>query len=244
MFTFVVPYYNTGSNIEKTLFSMLAQSSDDWRAIVIDDMSTDSTPDIVDQVVTTLPDRYRSKFTHVRNTEKHGEVRNTLVSLRSIDDDDVVCRLDGGDWLVENDLLVLLKRVYSDRNVAVAWTAHRWGYTSNNISGPMRLNPRQTVYQHPWVSSHLKTFRACNLRDIPDGNFKDENGEYITIACDQAVFLPMMHRASSLGRSLVFVPVVAYHYDIDLARPDLFTNDRSIRQKTSAEWIRERGYVE
>ena len=39
-FVFVVPYYNAEEDIAKTLHSIIAQSYDEWRAIVVDDMST------------------------------------------------------------------------------------------------------------------------------------------------------------------------------------------------------------
>jgi hypothetical protein len=64
------------------------------------------------------------------------------------------------------------------------------------------------------------------------------------IACDQAIFLPMMERARRDKKSLIFLPMVMYHYNIDLQKPDLFHNDRSYAQKYSAEWIRERGFIE
>lgn len=243
-FVFVIPYFNCAEHIEKTIFSMLSQSYDKWRAVLINDMSTDNTPDVVRALCESLPTKFKSRFTLVDNNEKHGEVRNTLKSVQSIDDMSVVCRLDGGDWLTENDLLFALDLMYQDPDVAVAWTAHRWSYTSQNISGPLNLARGQTVYQHPWVSSHLKTFRCGNLKKVPDANFRDEDGNYIMIACDQAVFLPMMHVAHLNGKKLSFVPILGYHYNIDLSNKNLFTNERSIRQKTSAETIRQRGFIE
>jgi len=225
----------------KTLHSMVAQSYDEWRAIVINDMSTDKGPELVERVVE--GSIHRDKFTLTNRTEKHGEVRNTLVSLESIEDDEVVCRLDGGDWLLENDLLWVLNETYKDPSQAVAWTAHRWSYTPRNISAALNLQPGQTVYQHPWVSSHLKTFRAGQLRKVPKVNFFTDSGEYIMIACDQAIFLPMMHLSHLEGKKLNFVPVVGYHYNIDLGNKNLFTSNRAISQKMSAEMIRERGFL-
>lgn len=242
-FVFVVPYFNTGVDIERTIFSMLSQSNDAWRVVLINDVSDDKTPERVHELVTSLPKTYRDKFTLIDNTVKHGEVRNTLEAVKNIADRDIVCRLDGGDWLTENDLLYAVANAYSDERVAVAWTAHRWGYTSQNISGPMMLKGSQTVYQHPWVSSHMKTFRCEQLKKVPEQNFKDADGNYIMIACDQAIFLPTMHLSILEGKTLTFVPVIGYHYNIDLSKKDLFTCDRSIRQKQSAEMLRERGYL-
>ena len=64
------------------------------------------------------------------------------------------------------------------------------------------------------------------------------------IACDQAIFLPMLERARIKNRPLIFIPRVMYHYNIDLDNPELFSCDRSLDQKMSAEKIRERGYIE
>ena len=241
-FVFVIPYYNAEEDIAKTLHSLMSQSYDEWRAIVINDMSTDNGPSLVKKIVE--GSIHKDKFTLIDRTEKHGEVRNTLVSLESIQNDEVVCRLDGGDWLLENDLLWILNENYKDPFLAVAWTAHRWSYTSRNISGAMNIQPGQTVYQHPWVSSHLKTFRAEQLKKVPKKNFLTDENEYIMIACDQAIFLPMMHLSLLEGKKLNFIPVVGYHYNIDLSNKNLFTSQRSINQKMSAEMIRSRGYLE
>jgi glycosyltransferase involved in cell wall biosynthesis len=243
-FVFVTPYFNCFEDIEKTVFSMLAQSYDNWRAILIDDMSTDGSAELVTKLCERLPKRHRDRFSLVSTEFKHGEVRNTLESIKSIDDEEVICRVDGGDWLIENDILYVLNQVYSDPTVAVAWTAHRWSYTNRNISGPMNLVQGQTVYQHPWVSSHMKTARCKHIKSVPDKNFRDDDGNYIMIACDQAVFLPTMHVAKEHGFNLQFIPMCAYHYNIDLSNKNLFTCDRSIKQKTSAETIRARGFLQ
>jgi len=248
-FVFVVPYYNCQGDILKTVYSVMAQSYDDWRIILINDMSTDRGPQDITQLVVKdmSPDMIR-RFTLVDNSEKHGEVRNTLEAIKTIEDDEVVCRLDGGDWLVDNDLLWILNQQYLNPKLAVAWTAHRWGYSATNISGKMNLDHLQvqnpTVYQHRWVSSHLKTFRCKHLRTVPYKNFLTDGGEHIMIACDQAVFLPMMHKSLLDGYSLDFIPIVGYHYNIDLSDKNLFTSERSINQKHSAEMIRARGYLE
>jgi hypothetical protein len=54
----------------------------------------------------------------------------------------------------------------------------------------------------------------------------------------------MMHMAHLNGMKLSFLPVVGYHYNIDLGNKNLFTSNRAINQKMSAEMIRERGFLE
>ena len=241
-FVFLTPAYNCKPYIKKTLFSMFAQSYDNWRAVIIDDVSTDGTG----EYVRALADQcgFGQRIDIVRREIKYGEVRNTVTETANFDDDEVVVRLDGGDWLTENDCLAILDQAYSSYDPSVCWTAQRWAYTNFNIFKELKLKAGQTVYQHPWVSSHLKTYRASALKKVNKQNFFDSDNNWIMIACDQAVFLPMLHLAIKEKKQLVFVPMICYHYNIDIDNPDLFTEDRSIRQKQSAEWIRERGYVE
>tara|TARA_A100001011_G_scaffold393650_3_gene484054 strand:- start:2674 stop:3417 length:744 start_codon:yes stop_codon:yes gene_type:complete len=242
-FVFLIPAYNCKDTIRQTLFSMFAQSYRNWRAIIIDDVSNDGTSEKIEQIITSC--QFGDKIKLKKRKEKFGEVRNTVEEVfNHIDNDEVVVRLDAGDWLTENDCLYMLNEIYKSHNPAVCWTGQRWAYTNYGISKQMNLQPNQSVYDHPWVSSHLKTFRAIGLKKVNKNNFFDDDGNWIMIACDQAVFLPMMHLAVKEKLPLVFFPHVCYHYNIDLEKPDLFTEDRSIRQKYSAEWIRSRGYVE
>ena len=241
-FVFVTPVPNEEELIDPTIRTTMPQSYSDWRAIIINDVSTDSTLDAIKNSINNT--KFHDRFTIINNDTKMGEVRNTLNAAKLIEDDEIVCRVDGGDWLTENDALYVLNDVYSNNDVEMVWTSHRWSYTSTNISGPLKLTPEQTVYQHPWVSSHMKTFRKRRLDVVPDANFRDENGDYIVIACDQAIFLPMLHTSIRDKKLIGHIPQVFYHYSINLDDKQLFQSERSLKQKNSAEWIRNRGFVE
>ena len=239
-FVFITPAFNCESEIVQTIKSVYAQSYDNWRMVVYDDMSTDKTAQVVEDISKNLG--LGQKLVVISRNEKYGEVRNTVDAVQSIDDNEVVCRLDAGDWLTDLDALSILDSAYNQTNAAVIWSMQRWAYTNYNISRQLDT-PDANVYEHPWVSSHLKTFRRDAMKDINLQNYLDENGDFIMIACDQAVFLPMLHKAFLDGRPRVFLPLVLYHYNIDLDNPTLFSNKRSLRQKGSAEWIRARGFI-
>jgi glycosyltransferase involved in cell wall biosynthesis len=240
-FVFLTPAYNCKKEIKNTLFSFFAQSYDNWRAIIIDDVSTDGTGDYVRELSKQCG--FEDRVTVVTRKEKFGEARNTISEIENIDDKDVVCRVDGGDWLTENDCLYILNGLYKMHDPSVVWTAHRWSYTLQNISGPINLKEDATVYDHPWVSSHMKTFRAEKLKRVPKKNFLDEDGKWLMIACDQAIFLPMMHMSSMMGEKMMYLGLTCYHYNIDLEKSDLYTCDRSLKQKDTALWIRKRGFL-
>ena len=239
-FKVITPAYNCEKEIEQTILSVVGQSYKNWSMVILDDLSTDSTY----ETCKSIAKKYgvENKITVIRRKEKHGEVRNTLVELEKLKDEDVVVRLDAGDWITDLGCFHILDKAYQQHDPAVVWTGHRWSFSDTNISGP--IDPNVSMYRQPWRTSHLKTFRVKDFTGINQKNFTDDEGNYIMIACDQAIFLPMLERARRRGRPLVFIPRVMYHYNIEIDRKDLFYNERSYAQKHSAEWIRERGYIE
>ncbi len=239
-FKILTPAYNCESKIETTAYSVIGQTYKNWQWIVCDDMSTDKTVETVRKIADL--NGVADKVKIVTRREKYGEVRNTVEEVKNFNKDDIVVRLDAGDWLTDLGCLQILANVYKRYDPAVLWTAHRWQFSNHNISGPVDMS--KSVYKQPWVSSHLKTFRAGELMEINHDNFLDPDGKYIMIACDQAVFLPMMENARNKQRKLMFLPMVMYHYDIDLEDPELFSKPRSLEQKYSAEWIRARGFIQ
>jgi len=243
-FVFIIPVYNCEHTVEQTLLSVLAQSYKNWRILFRDDLSTDNTVETIFNLIKQYKLEDKVKLTI--NDIKHGEVRNTLEAVKEIDDNEVICRVDGGDWLTENDCLACLDTVYREVNPACAWTAHRWDYTGKNISGPLP-NLEINVYSElldNWCTSHMKTWRKSIMNNINDKNYRDKNGDYIMIACDRAIYLPILHTALRAERKCLFIPMCCYHYSIDLTNEHLFTEERSIQQRKSAEFIHKRGFIE
>ncbi len=239
-FKILTPAYNCVNEIEQTLFSVIGQSYKNWEMTVIDDLSTDDTASFVEEFAEKHQVAHKIKV--IRRKEKHGEVRNTLVEVAKLSDEDIVVRLDAGDWITDLGCLEILNSIYQEYDPAVVWTAHRWAFTNQNISG--QIDTDKSMYEQPWRTSHLKTFRVKDFKGLNPKNFIDENGDYIMIACDQAVFLPMLERARRKKRNLIFLPMIMYHYNINLNKENLFHNKRSYAQRDSALWIRERGYIE
>lgn len=232
------------------LHSIVGQSYDNWKLIVIDDVSTDEEEEQENFVIETFQhmtddlavedtdnDMSWRKIIYLSNDVKKWEVTNVLTGIKLCEDDDIICRIDADDYLVDLDALAIINEVYKLTNCDALWTMHRWGLSDFNISAPMSDNA--DPYKHPWVSSHLKTFRKKLINGISIDNFKNMEGNLVQRAGDQCVFLPVLHRA----KKRVFLPRVMYHYTIDVEKPGLFTCDDSKFQKAEADFIRQRGFV-
>jgi glycosyltransferase involved in cell wall biosynthesis len=233
-FVFVIPAYNARETVCQMLTSLVAQCYPFWRAVIIDDISTDGTPDVIETFCNSLG--ISDRITLIRNSEKKWEVENVLMGINLCEEDEIVCRLDADDWLCDNDALAIINDRYSKLPIDVLWTAHRWSFTDINISGhlPRGSNP----YVHPWVSSHLKTFRKSLITGVHDQNFRGTDGKYFKRIGDQAIYLPVL----AVSRGWHYEPIVAYHYTIDLS-PQTFQTDDARFQKAEAEFLRSRGFV-
>ena len=231
-----MPAYNAAETIARSLYSVWFQTHNNWKIIVRDDMSTDNTPDIVNAFKKQMG-LGDDRISLTVNTEKHWEIRNIVEALKECEPSDIVCRLDGDDWLCDCDSLSIINDRYNRYHVKALWTAHRWSFSNHNISGPMPKDANP--YTHPWVSSHLKTFRKSVIESVKDENFRGEDGDYFKRIGDQTIYLPVLHQAAGNWH---YEPIVAYHYTIDM-KPETFQSEDAKFQKYEGEYLRSRGFV-
>lgn len=235
-FVFVMPAFNAEETIGRTLLSVWSQTYPNWKIIIKDDMSTDKTRAVVQHFQKSFG-LSNDQLSLTTNTEKKWEVRNILESLEECEPTDIVCRLDGDDWLCDSDALTIIDHRYRTTGCNVLWTKHRWAFTNQNISAPL---PRDAnPYEHQWVSSHFKTFKKSVIERVKDENFRAADGEYFKRIGDQAIYLPVLHQSAGNWH---FEPIVAYHYTIDM-NPLTFQTDDAKFQKTEGEYLRSRGFV-
>ena len=189
-FVFIMPAFNAQETIARSILSVWMQTHQNWKIIVLDDMSTDRTVETVEGIKKMIGAN-DEKIQLIVNKKKKWEVGNIVEGLKHCESNDIVCRLDGDDWLCDTDALTIINHRYNQTGVTALWTAHRWSFTNQNISAmlPREANP----YIHPWVSSHLKTFRKSLVDRIPDDNFRGQDGKYFKRIGDQALYLSLIH---------------------------------------------------
>lgn len=249
-FVFVACHYNMSASIARMLHSICAQSYTDWRLIITDDVSSIRAQRdgswIVSRFQELLNDgsaESMGKIVWKQNVQKKWETLNVLTMIREhCDDDDIVCRIDADDALIDSHALYAIDQVYRESDCDALWTNHRWvspeGEVSGmNISGP--ITERLPVHKCKWTMSHMKTFRKRLLNDVNEENFKDADGNYFRRAGDRAVYLPALHRA----RKKVHLPMVTYAYTCSL-KPETFQTEDAKFQKAEADFIAARGFVE
>jgi glycosyltransferase involved in cell wall biosynthesis len=245
-FVFIAPTYNASKTIAQLLYSLTGQSYKNWKLILIDDMSSDldKTKYIVNEfrdMLAKTGQKIDEKIRLYDNTTlrrgKQWEVSNVLYGLKLCDDNDIICRIDGDDYLTDLDALAIINHFYETTGAEIVWTAHRWGLSDRNISDKMSndANP----YTHPWVTSHLKTFRKSLINNVPYENFLNMNNQLVQRCGDQAIYLPCLYKS----KKRLYIPRCLYHYTIDEQGGAVYQTDDAKFQKAEADFIRQRGYI-
>lgn len=213
-FKIITAVHNSEMFIERCMASVMQQTYKSWEHIVIDDRSTDTTlPRAL-----TLVGYEKGKVSQTRViAQVHKQPSHLLNQCAAIDaakpkNEDVIVMLDGDDWLFDNTVLQRLADYYEKTK---CWMTYGTPMIYKGDDYPLApqawLRPYKTevllsgeVRQHPWLATHLRTFKFGLWRRIDQRrSFYLSNGEMAWCCVDFATMFPMLEMAQE--RSL-FIP--------------------------------------
>lgn len=207
-FVFVVPYRNCRAFLGECAASLLMQSHGEWVAFFRDDCSDDGGSD-------TLPSDPR--IVVQRNASRVGGLRNMHEAIvgNSLLPDDVVCLMDGDDYLTRPDALSVVEGLYGRTGCLLSYGQYA---TNGSATGHCRAYTREEFSRLRGVgflASHLKTFRhrlymEAMRQDPGCDRYRDASGGFFDMATDVAIMTPLMEVAGFDG--VAFNPEVVYGY--------------------------------
>ncbi len=211
-FKVVIPMYNISKWIEKTVGSIMEQKYKNFEAIIIDDISTDNSFELVHELT-----KDDDRFTVIKNTEKKFALRNIYEGIERLspDPDDIIVTLDGDDWLATPLVLAKLAQFYSRNDCWLTYGSYM-EYPSG-IRGPFAKQIPSHVVEsasyrtHEWCSSHLRTFKYGLWSEINRDDLLDKEGNFYRMAWDLAFMLPMLEMS---GERAMHIPDMLYVYNV------------------------------
>jgi glycosyltransferase involved in cell wall biosynthesis len=228
----VIPSYNNRQWYRQNLRSLCAQKYDHFRAIYVDDGSTDQTGALVEQFL--ADQAVGPRIQVIRNPVRVGALENLYRSIHTCDDQEIVILLDGDDWLAHSRVLQILNTVYADPDCWMtygqyaSWPAPVPGY-SRPI--PARITDTNTVRGYEWCASHLRSFYAWLFKRINREDLLSPWGTFYPMAWDQALMFPMLEMA---GHRAKFIPDILYTYNAANPINDAKVNRRLQQQCETA----------
>lgn len=205
MIKFIVCVWNAEKYIRNCIRTLKSQQDTDFKVYIIDDMSTDSTVDIIKNLISG-----DDRFELIINTEKKFKLKNLDELITTFDDEDIVIELDGDDFLLNADVVTDIRGVYFDKKV---WLTNGSFMYSNGNPGFARKGNPDTIRRDVFTFSHLRTWKTFLWKAIPKDYLKDDNGEYFKSAADVAYTFSLLELAGN--ENYRFLPKLYYVYNAE-----------------------------
>ena len=161
-----------------------------------------------------------------------------LAGYKRLESGDVICLIDGDDWLYDENALITIWKEFQNKNV---WLTYGSYVNLSDIreNKPHRLfrgryRNEENYRELPWRASHLKAFRYGLYKKIRHYWWKDSNGKDLKVCSDLALMFPMLEMAGKEHIRHINKPLYVYN---DL-NPD---NDHKVagkEQKDVEMWLR------
>lgn len=211
----ITSFNNEPWALENLASACWQKSTNPYEVIYINDCSTDATGTIVDDYVKKhhLEDRVRV----IHNTKNVGGMANIYHAVHNlIDEDQIVVSLDGDDTLAHNNVLEILERYYDDpEDVWITYGSCKKvpdGDTKMSELVPAWVFEKGELRKHPFVTQHLRTFKAWLFRRIAEKDFLYK-GKFMEVAWDMAMMYPMLEMSySNKANHIRYVKEIVYNY--------------------------------
>ena len=224
----VIPSYNNSEWCEKNLESVFIQTYPNWTVCYVNDCSTDRTGEIVDRYVDSRGMRDKCQIIH--NTKRVGAMENLYNAIHTADPHSVVVTLDGDDFLADKDVFQTVVDTYADPEVWLTYGSYSYepgGQRGVCAPIPDEVLANVSIRRYPpWVTSHLRTFRA-RLFHLIRKNDLMVKGKFFEIAYDVAIMMPMVEMASP--SHIRYIDRILYLYNYTNPLSDTRRRDFQIR---------------
>jgi glycosyltransferase involved in cell wall biosynthesis len=198
--------YNCEKYVERCLYSIMSQSYKDFKCYITDDLSTDSTTDIIEEIIKT-----DNRFILIKNKEKMYQPGNYDQVIRglNINDNEICVEVDGDDWLPNSNVFSFINNVYKDENV---WMTS--GSFKYHDGRPGFANPPKNftnVREQTFTLSHMRTWKSWLWKKIKEEDLKDDIGNYWSVAGDLSFMFPMLEMSGE--NHFKYISDVLYTYN-------------------------------
>lgn len=213
----VVPTRNNQEYVYKNLKSISLQKYNNFRIIYIDDLSDDNTWILTKKYIEQLGLINKTTLIQLPSRLRQGGARFTAYHL--CDDDEIICMLDGDDWLYGSNVLSTINNFYKLGYLCsygsyiryINGTINRQQIYGNDLFDKSTLVER-TFRDSPWISQHLRTAYAGLFKRIKYSDIVDNDNNFFTMCTDVCEMMPILEMASP---NIIPISKIQYVYNID-----------------------------
>jgi glycosyltransferase involved in cell wall biosynthesis len=233
-FVFIIPSYNNADWYQHNIKSISKQDLTNWRAIYVDDASTDNTLKLVQEYVYRLG--LSDKFTYIKNSRKLGPAGSRYQAYSQTDDNEICCMLDGDDWLYGTNVLDILSHYYlAGYNCTYgsyylytekgSWDSR--SYFNIDYDNKCKREKKYRESSH-WIAKHFRTMKSYLIKDIDTNMYLKMDNEWIQVCTDKAEMYYSMEKPEAKPvkiNELIYV----YNKTNSVRYPTSFYNSKQMK---------------
>lgn len=205
-FVFIIPSYNNADWYQYNLNSIFMQQYKNWRAIYVNDCSTDGTMAMVQNFVSNK--KMSKRFTYIDNNQRMGPAGSRYQAYTRTDDEEICCMLDGDDWLSKPSVLNTLCEYYDKYNCTYGNYVSSIGDNflfNTAVDYDLSIHQNKTyraVADGPNYCTHLRTFQSKLIKTIDPNKYLKINNDWINMCTDIAESVYAMEQPQARPRQI------------------------------------------
>ena len=237
-FCFVISSFNNEDNIYNNLLSIIYQNYQNWKIYYTNDCSTDNTDELFHKIINEF--NLKDKIYYIKNEKNMKQSYCKNYSYKLLKNNDIVCILDGDDWLSTNNALSLLANEYNNSNNLVIYSGYHVYYENKidkSVYGseyPSEIKEKGEYRKYKsWLFTHLKTGYAWLFKKIPE-NYLKKNDKWLDRCTDLAEMYSVSEMAGTKVKHLKKILYV-YNKKNSIKYDNSYYNDHSSKTRKDIE---------
>ena len=218
-FVFIIASFNNQPYYTKNLDSVLNQTYKLWRIIYIDDASTDNTFNLVTEYIKIH--KLENKCTILKNEKNMKQGYSRYKAYPYCDDDEIICFLDGDDWLYDNKVLEKLNEEYQF-DIKLTYGSY-YNYENDKLNSFIKSNKYNNNVMNSetfremkgWYGIPLRTGYAKLYKNMPKDYMFDHLGNWMSACTDLAEFFWAIEESKGKFKNINYP---TYVYNIDASK--------------------------
>lgn len=218
--------------------SIVMQQYSNYHIVVIDDMSTDGTGQLIDTYLATQNKISQSNYLVIHNKVQMFALANIRTAAEKFcKPEQLFLIVDGDDQLLGRQVLKVFNAVFQEKKL---WFVYSNYLHSNGDVGYSRPFPKSIIKannyrKYKFFTNHLRVYYTKLLLNIKDSDFRDEKGELVRAANDVAICIPILEQSHERTG---YLPQITYFYNANttlnnhlIRSNEQLSNDKMIRKK-------------
>ena len=168
-FKIIIPNYNNEQWLDKCLSSIFNQTFKDFKVIVIDDMSTDNSINIIK--------KYPVELIKANHKVYNGGARN--IGIRRNIPSHYTMFIDSDDWLYSNDVLECIHNKLEEKRVDCLTIQYNCILKDNELMFTMERNNIHDLVFDQNGACWTKVIKTCLIKEFPENTLMEDTVQHI-----------------------------------------------------------------